>query len=66
MSLLYQATTKTSIEITEGAYNKVKLLFTSDCGKFGCDEILDEHELTILELLEALQKYEDSQEPTHD
>ena len=30
MSLLYQATTKTSVEITEGAYNKVKLLFTSD------------------------------------
>ena len=36
----------------------VHLLFFSDCGKHGTDEILDEYDLTPLQLLKILQKYE--------
>ena len=43
-----------SVEIKQED-GKVKMLFTADCGKFGTDEILDEYELTALELLKILQ-----------
>lgn len=35
--------------------NKINMLFSSDCGKFGTNEILDEYTLTPLQLLKILQ-----------
>jgi hypothetical protein len=59
MSLLYKdkkdMTTFVEIENINGV---VKLEFSSDCGKFGTDEILDEYTLTPERLLEILQEHE--------
>ena len=59
MSLLYKdkkdITTFVEIENINGV---VKLEFSSDCGKFGTDEILDGYTLTPERLLEILQEHE--------
>ena len=59
MSLLYKdkkdMTTFVEIENINGV---VKLEFTSDCGKFGTDEILDRYTLTPERLLEILQEHQ--------
>jgi hypothetical protein len=59
MSLLYKdkkdMTTFVEIENVNGV---VKLEFSSDCGKFGTDEILDGYTLTPERLLEILQEHE--------
>lgn len=58
MSLLYKdlkdVTYKVKINKREDG-DKVVMLFTADCGKFGTDEILDSFELTPFELLTILQ-----------
>lgn len=60
MSLLYKdnkyLTYKVDIKQDLG---KIHILFTSDCGKFGTDEVLDSFELTPLELLTILQTHYD-------
>lgn len=63
MSLLYkdEKDVKYSVEVKTFPDGKINLLFSADCGKFGTDEILDEHELTIKELLQILQKSEQEQ-----
>ena len=59
MSLLYKdkKDTTTFVEI-ENINGVVKLEFSSDCGKFGTDEILDGYTLTPERLLEILQEHE--------
>ena len=59
MSLLYKdkKDTTTFVEI-ENINGVVKLEFSSDCGKFGNDEILDGYTLTPERLLEILQEHE--------
>jgi len=56
MGALYKESkeVKTSVKI-EREGDIIKLLFTSDCGKHGTDEILDSFELTAEEILEVLQ-----------
>lgn len=56
MSLLYKKheDLEYTVEITQED-GKVKMLFWDDGGKFGTHEILDEYEVTPLELLEILQ-----------
>lgn len=63
MSLLYkhEKDVKYSVEVKTYPDGKINLLFTSDCGKFGTDEILQEHELTVKQLLQILQKIEHEQ-----
>lgn len=61
MSLLYkeQKDIIHSVEIKHHKdSDKVHMLFYCDGGKFGTDEILDEYDLTPLELLEILQEHE--------
>ena len=57
MSFLYKnkkdITTSVDMQMKDGVLN---LLFHSDCGKHGTDEILDEYDLTPLQLLEILQR----------
>ena len=62
MSLLYKDKKDVvyDVEITQKE-GKINLLFSADCGKFGTDEILDEHELTVKQLLEVLQAHEEKQ-----
>ena len=55
MSLLYKEDVTYSVEVIQDNGN-IHLLFTCDGGKFGTDEILDEYNLTPLELLKILQK----------
>lgn len=57
MSLLYkdEKDVKYSVEVKTTIDGKINLLFSADCGKFGTDEILDEHDLTVKQLLEILQ-----------
>ena len=64
MSLLYPNEGKSvlSVEITMPTKESVNFLFTSDCGKFGCDEIMDERTISINELLEVLRDNEESDE----
>jgi hypothetical protein len=58
MSLLYKKSEELeySVEIKTLDSGKINLLFWDDGGKFGTHEILDEFDLTPLELLEILQK----------
>ena len=37
----------------------IDLYFYADCGKHGTDESLSSHSLSVKELLEILQKYEE-------
>ena len=63
VSLLYPNEGKATLSMSiTRVDNKINFLFESDCGKFGCDEIMDEHELTIKELMEALRAYEEKRE----
>jgi hypothetical protein len=59
MSLLYKdkKDMATFIEI-ENVNGVVKLEFSSGCGKFGTDEILDSYTLAPERILEILQEYE--------
>lgn len=56
MSLLYKdkKDVEYSVEIKQSK-GRINLLFSADCGKFGTDEILDEHDLTAEQLLQILQ-----------
>jgi len=57
MSLLYKDKKDVEYTVEIGlSKKKINLLFTADCGKFGTEEILDEYNLTVLELLKILQK----------
>jgi len=60
MSLLYkkQEDLTYKIEVTLKD-SKINLLFSADCGKHGTDEVLDEYDLTPLELLNILQGNEE-------
>ena len=61
MSLLYKPKEeqKTSVEFKQLSNGEIELIFSSDCGKFGTDEILDIHTLTPKKLLEVVQNAED-------
>lgn len=55
-SLLYKDPDKVTISVNiERKGNKIELLFSSDCGKHGTDELLDGYSLTPARLLEILQ-----------
>ena len=58
MSLLYKDKTKVSVEIKQ-IEGRVELNFSSDCGKFGTDEMLDGYKLTPERLLQILQDRND-------
>lgn len=60
MSLVYSGTNNIKVNVTQGINGKVHFLFTSDCGKFGTDEILDEFEIDTLELLRKCQEARDN------
>lgn len=62
MSLLYKdkKDVEYSVDIKQSKGN-INLLFSSDCGKFGTDEILDEHDLTVEQLLHILQESDEKQ-----
>ena len=61
MSLLYkpkeEQTVSVEFEFVEGG--KIQIDFTSDCGKFGTDEMLDGYVLTPERLLQILQDRDD-------
>lgn len=63
MSLLYKPKEEqiTEVEISR-VDGKINLLFSSDCGKFGMSEPLDEYTLTPDKLLEILQDRDDYSE----
>jgi hypothetical protein len=67
MSLLYKdskdVTIAVSLALIEG---KIVLDFSSDCGKFGTDEMLDGYTLTPERLLEILQEREDITDEEND
>ena len=67
MSLLYKdikdVTIAVSLALIEG---KIVLDFSSDCGKFGTDEMLDGYTLTPKRLLEILQEREDITDEEND
>lgn len=61
MSLLYKENKDLIYSLTikgvdKEIENKITLTFYNDGGKFGTHEILDEHEISIKELLELLQE----------
>lgn len=62
MSLLYKKESELtySLEFKSFPDGKILLRFSSDCGKFGTNEILDEYELTAKKLLSILQYYDAS------
>lgn len=49
-----------SAEVKTFPEGNIQLLFSSDCGKFGADEILDEFEMPASKLLEILRTDEDT------
>jgi hypothetical protein len=57
MSFIYKRPedVKYSVDIKQ-TNDKVILSFSADCGKFGTDEQINEFELTVKELLSALQE----------
>ena len=60
MSLLYNdiKDRKYSVTVTQDE-KAVNMLFTSDCGKHGTEEIIDQFNMTPKQLLDILQKDED-------
>jgi hypothetical protein len=64
MSLLYKPKEVQTISVDVKIFpdGKIELLFHSDCGKFGTDEILDVYKLTAERLLNILQEREDYSE----
>jgi len=61
MSLLYNKLTIIDVDIQKGSTD-VNLVFTSDCGKHGTDEILDIYILSPERLLSILQAYDGYEE----
>lgn len=61
MSLLYKDKSEqtVSVEFEYVEDGKITLEFSSDCGKFGTDEMLDGYILTPERLLQFLQERED-------
>lgn len=55
--LVYEVEIRSKHSIPQAYIDKITFIFSNDGGKFGTHEILDEHELTPLELLEILQKH---------
>jgi len=55
MSLLYKNKITYSVNLETISADKIKLSFSCNGGKFGTDEMVDEYELTVLELLKTLQ-----------
>lgn len=45
-----------NVDLIKLKNNLIKLTFSSDCGKFHTEEILDEFEIEIKDLLQILQK----------
>ena len=64
MSLLYKPKEEQTISVDVKTFpdGKIELLFHSDCGKFGTDEILDGYKLTAERLLNILQERDDYSE----
>jgi hypothetical protein len=64
MSLLYKSKEKQTISVDVKTFpdGKIELLFYSDCGKFGTDEILDSYKLKAERLLNILQERDDYSE----
>ena len=62
MSLLYKEQSDIIYEAeiaTRESTEEIKIVFSSDCGKFGTDEILDGYKLTPKRLLQILQDRDD-------
>lgn len=60
MSLLYKPKEEQTIDCEiKKENNKLVIDFTSDCGKFGTDEMLDGYILTSQRLLQILQERTD-------
>ena len=62
MSILYKSENEQTFKVEikqETIKDDVELLFWSDCGKFGTDEILDAYKLTPKRLLQILQERND-------
>ncbi len=59
--MIYPSNPQISVAIKQqqGCVRRVRLEFTSNGGKHGCDELLDTYVLTPKELLEILQLRED-------
>ncbi len=59
MSLLYKEKKdlKYSVSIFTLPNGNLSLSFSADCGKFGSDEDLDEHEISVKDLLDILQQH---------
>jgi len=67
MSLLYKDSKDVTIEVCIALIEgKIVLDFSSDCGKFGTDEMLDGYTLTPKRLLEILQDREDITDEEND
>jgi len=67
MSLLYKDSKDVTIEVCIALIEgKIVLDFSSDCGKFGTDEMLDGYTLTPERLLEILQEREDITDEEND
>ena len=67
MSLLYKDSKDVTIAVPLGLIEgKIVLDFSSDCGKFGTDEMLDGYTLTPERLLEILQEREDITDEEND
>jgi hypothetical protein len=68
MSLLYKPKEEQTISVDVKTFpdGKIELLFHSDCGKFGTDEILDGYKLTAERLLNILQERDDYSEDEDD
>ena len=67
MSLLYKDSKDVTIEVCIALIEgKIVLDFSSDCGKFGTDEMLDGYTLTPERLLEILQDREDITDEEND
>jgi len=60
MALLYKdkEDVKISVKVTEKD-GSINLLFTSDCGKHGMDEIIDEYDLNPEQLFNMLSWVDD-------
>jgi len=60
MSLLYKPREEqtTSVNVVQSK-DKISFSFSSDCGKFGTDEMLDSYTFTAKRLLQILQDRED-------
>lgn len=57
MSFLYKKPEELNYKVyIKQADDKVILSFSADCGKFGTDEQISEFEVTVRELLSALQR----------